>query len=256
MYYHRTGMPEESELVLCTVTKIHFTSVFATLDEYENKSGMIHISEISPGRIRTIRDYVKEGKKIICKVVRINRERGHIDLSLRRVNEGQRREKNELIKKELKAEKIMDFAAQELKLPPKKLYEDVFQKVQQLYPYLHQCFEEIVTKQFDIKQLKLDPKVEKILETLVLQRMKPPEVEIKGTLTLQTYAPDGVKVLAKTFKEISHENIEIKYLGAGKFSVLIKAKDYDFAEELFEKHIEKQVEAFKEGGGIAEFART
>ncbi|MBW3011421.1 S1 RNA-binding domain-containing protein [Candidatus Woesearchaeota archaeon] len=256
MYYNRKGLPEESELVLCTVTKIHFTSVFATLDEYNGKTGMIHISEISPGRIRTISDYVKEGKKIICKVIRVNQERGHIDLSLRRVNEGQRREKNELIKKELKAEKIVDFAAQELKLQPKKFYQEVFAKIEPMYPYMHQCFEEIVTKQFDIKKLKLDPKTEEVLHTLITQRMKPPEVEIKGVLTLESYEPDGVKKLVDVFKKMSHENIEIKYTGAGKYSVLIKAKDYDFAEEIFEKHIEKQVEAFKKEGGKAEFART
>lgn len=249
-------MPEESELVLCTVTKIHFTSVFATLDEYQGKTGMMHISEISPGRIRTIRDYVKEGKKIVCKVVRVDKERGHIDLSLRRVNEGQRREKNELIKKEQKAEKIIDFAAEELNMPAKKLYDDVFTKAEDSYSYLHQCFEDIVTGQFDISKLNLPKKVEGKLLELVKQRMKPPEVEIKGKMVMQTYAPDGIKLLESTFKKMKHENIDIKYLGAGNYSVFVKAKDYDFAEELFKNNIEAQIEAFKEKGGIAKIERV
>ena len=92
MLYKKQGFPEESELVMCTVSNIQYHSVFADLDEY-GRQGMIHISEISPGRIRNIRDYVKEGKKIVCKVLRVNSERGHIDLSLRRVNEAQRKNK-------------------------------------------------------------------------------------------------------------------------------------------------------------------
>ena len=58
MLYQKKGLPEESELVICTVTKIQYHSVFVKLDEF-NHSGMIHISEISPGRIRNIGDYVK-----------------------------------------------------------------------------------------------------------------------------------------------------------------------------------------------------
>ena len=62
MYYKRTGLPEESELLLCTVTNIQYSSVFVKIDDF-GISGMIHISEIAAGRIRNIRDYVKEGKR-------------------------------------------------------------------------------------------------------------------------------------------------------------------------------------------------
>jgi translation initiation factor 2 subunit 1 len=79
MLYKKTGLPEESELVLCTVTKVLPNSVFVTLDEY-GIDGLIHISEVSPGRIRNIRDFVKEGKKVVCKILRINVERGQVDV--------------------------------------------------------------------------------------------------------------------------------------------------------------------------------
>ncbi len=55
----KVGFPKESEIVICTVTNIQYNSVFVKLDEYKNLQGMIHISEISPGRIRNLRDFVK-----------------------------------------------------------------------------------------------------------------------------------------------------------------------------------------------------
>ena len=88
-------------------------------------TGIIHISEISPGRIRNIRDFVKEGKKIICKVLRIYRERGHLDLSLRRVTESQKRQKKTQIKQEMLAERIIEFAAKDLDMTLKDLYKVV-----------------------------------------------------------------------------------------------------------------------------------
>ena len=79
MLLMKQGLPEDGELVLCKVTNVQHHSVFVRMEEY-GKSGMIHISEIAPGRIRNIRDYVKEGKIVVCKVLRINEERGHVDL--------------------------------------------------------------------------------------------------------------------------------------------------------------------------------
>src|SRR3989304_247871 len=102
MFYQRQGLPEDGELVLCTVEKIYPSSIFVDIDEYK-KQGLIHISEIAAGRIRNIRDYAVEGKKIVCKVIRIDKEKGHIDLSLRRVNESQQRNKISSIKQEQRA---------------------------------------------------------------------------------------------------------------------------------------------------------
>ena len=109
MLLKKEGFPEEGELVMCTVTNVQYHSVFVRLEEY-GKSGMIHISEVSPGRIRNIRDFVKEGKKVICKVLRINLERGHIDLSLRRVSEAQKRNKANDLKKEHKGRRLYNLS--------------------------------------------------------------------------------------------------------------------------------------------------
>ena len=100
MYYKKQGLPEEDEIVMCTVKKILPHSVFVSLDEYNNLEGMIHISEISPGRIRNLRDFVTEEKKIVCKILKVNKEKKQIDLSLRRVNQSQRINKSKEYKQE------------------------------------------------------------------------------------------------------------------------------------------------------------
>src|SRR3989339_2016977 len=140
MLLKKEGFPEEDELVMCTVTKVQFHSVFVILDEYD-KAGLIHISEVSPGRIRNIRDFVVEGRKVVCKVLRVNEEKGHIDLSLRRVTETQRRKKVDEIKQEQKAEKILEFVAKDLNVDTKKLFDDlspnIFKKYASLYEFFH-----------------------------------------------------------------------------------------------------------------------
>ena len=72
---------EEGEIVLCTVDKIIGTTVFVKIEG--NGEGTITTSEIAPGRIRNLRDYVSPGRKIVCKVLRVDVNK--ISLSLRRV---------------------------------------------------------------------------------------------------------------------------------------------------------------------------
>ena len=141
MLFKKQGFPEEDELVLCTVTSVQYHSVFVDIYEY-GKSGLIHISEVSPGRIRNIRDFVKEGKKIVCKVLRINKEKGYIDLSLRRVNESEKRRKIDEIKREQNAEKIIEIAAGKIGIKTEQLYNEISEKITKNYTSLHEFFEQ------------------------------------------------------------------------------------------------------------------
>ena len=105
--------PQEAELVVCTVENVKDFVAFVSLDEYGGRQGLIPISEIATGWIKYIRDHIREGQKIVCKVLNVDRSRGHIDLSLKDVNEHQRREKIREWKNESKAQKWLGFAAEQ-----------------------------------------------------------------------------------------------------------------------------------------------
>ena len=225
---HKEGYPEENEIVICTVTSIQYHSVFVKLDEYKGKSGMIHISEISPGRIRNLRDYVKEGKVIVCKVLRINPQRGHIDLSLRRVNENQRRAKINSMKQEQIAEKIISYVAQTHKQPD--LQKQIITAVKDEYESIYTFFEDVVEGSASVHDLGLDETVAKDLEEVIHQRIKPPEVFIEGHFTVQSHEPNGLEVIKKAFSKVPDEN-GVKYLGGGKYYLEVRDSNYKDAEK-------------------------
>jgi len=257
MLLKKEGFPEEDELVMCTITKVQFHSVFAQLDEYD-KGGMIHISEVSPGRIRNIRDFVKEGKKVVCKVLRVNPEKGHIDLSLRRVAETQRRNKVDELKQEQKAEKILEFVAKDLNVPLKKLFEGISNNISKKYSSLNEFFQAVVADNSLIKDSGLDAKDAKKLEEAIKIRIKEAAVKIEGKLKLTSFAPDGVDIIREALKkaeEAAKGNIMIKYLGAGSYNIAISAKDYKEAEKLLKEATEKAIEYAKKNEGKGEFVR-
>jgi len=251
----KTGFPDESELVLCTVTSVQHHSVFVRIEEY-GINGMIHISEVAPGRIRNIRDYVVESKSIVCKVLRVDNVRGHIDLSLRRVSESQRRKKINELKKEKLAEKIVEVAARNINMDSKELYKVVSTPIFELFPNLFDCFTEIVKGDFLISELNLPKNASDELESVILDRLKPQIIISKGKLSLVSYAPNGVLVIKASLKKSIDLGAAVAYLGGGTYSLAVEDDTYKAAEASLEKASEAAINYIESQGGEGEFSKS
>ncbi len=256
MLLKKTGLPQEDELVLCTVTAVQYHSVFCSLDEY-GKTGMIHISEVAPGRIRNIRDFVKEGKKIVCKVLRVNPEKGHIDLSLRRVNENQKRQKLNQIKQEQLAEKIVEHAAKQHLKKPEEIYLALTKELVPKYGGLFPAFEEVAQDRLDLSTL-IDKKIAADITTAIKQRITPKEVTVDGDITLLSYAPNGIELVKETLQkaEKTPGKPVIRYKGAGTYHISITSNDYKEAEKKLKTAVDAVLEAAKAHKMTAEFVRA
>ena len=250
----KVGFPEEEDLVLCTVTNIHFHSVFAKLDEY-GKTGLIHISEISPGRIRNIRDFVVEGKKIVCKVLRVDKKSGHIDLSLRRVNENQRKKKVNELKEEQKGEIIIEQIAKANNLDKIKLYHEIKEKIQKKYDDLRSCFKDSVKKESLLEDLGIDKDISDQLMELIKVRFKEEDLIISGKLKVKSFEPNGLEIMKKALAEAEETGAKILYEGGGLYNIQVITKNYKDGEKILEKAIKKALKPVEKGLAEGKFTR-
>jgi translation initiation factor 2 subunit 1 len=240
MYYKKKGNPEEGEIVVCTVKTISYHSIFADLDEYENIDGMIHISEVAPGRIRNIRDYVKEKKKIVCQVLKSRS--GQLELSLRRVPMSLKNKKMDEYKQEIKSEKLLEYIGKQVKRDLKDMYDKVGFKLIEEYGLIGFAFNEIAINGFEaIQDLKIPAKEAKVLVEIVQDKITPPEVSIHATFSLQTLSEDGIEDIKKVLKKAEdygkkkEYKFTISYISAPKYRVDVFAMDYKTAEEELEE---------------------
>ena len=255
MLLKKSGFPVEDELVFCTVNSVQSHSVFVKLEEY-GIGGMIHISEVAPGRIRNIRDYVVENKPVVCKVIGVNKERGHVDLSLRRVTESQRRAKLNEIKQEQKAEKIVELVAKQLNMQPPQIYSQLSEKISDRFHSLFEAFIALAKGDILIADLKLPKEVSDGINEAVMQRIKPPVVELKGRLALASYDPDGISIVKEALKLAVQEGAAVSYLGSGAYLFRIVAENYKSGEQVMAKASSAAISFIEGKGGEGTFVKV
>ena len=213
---------QEDDLVLCTVTSIERTSVFVKIDD--ETSGTINFSEIAPGRIRNIREYVVPNKKIVCKVLRVSPN--NIDLSLRRVTSKEREEVMEQFKLEQTAKSALNSL---LKEDAKKVKEKILENFETLSDFLAKAREdETIISKYIPKEF--EEQIKKICQ----KRKK--EVEVKKIVKLKSVQPDGIKKIKALF-ENKNPIIEVTYLAAGKFQIKVKEEDYKKANAIINEFL-------------------
>ena len=115
---------QNQAILIATIETVMDYGAYANLDEFHRR-GFLHISEISSARIRNVRDFVRESQKMVLKVLRVDVEKGHIDLSLRRVTKRERIEKIKSWKKERKGDALLKAVADKLGLPLQQMYQTV-----------------------------------------------------------------------------------------------------------------------------------
>ncbi len=64
-----TGGPQEGELVVVTVKTVKQNGCYVDFDEFKDIEGFIFIGEIASGWVKNIRGFVREGQRLICKVM-------------------------------------------------------------------------------------------------------------------------------------------------------------------------------------------
>lgn len=255
MFYKKTGLPQEGDIVLCTVKKILSHSVFVDLDEYVNIEAMLHISEVSPGRIRNLRDFVIPGKKIVCKILKVQDEK-HIDISLRRVPMNVRIEKNNEYKQEQKAEKVLEHIGKELNLSLEEMYKKVGYKAIEEFGTITNFYQNIFTDNTILKRLNIDEKIAKLILASVKEKIKTPEVEVSATLVLQSYKENGITTIKNSLLSEIKDNVNITYLSAPRYKIDVKSIDYKTAENILKTVSDRIIENVKKNGCSGELVRN
>jgi len=260
MAEHKPEYPEVGDHVIATIETVTTYCAYTKLDEY-NKQGLLHVSEISSSWIRNIRDYVREGQKTVLKVLRVDPEKGHVDLSLRRVTKRARIEKLRSWKQDRKAEALLREIAEKLGMPNEGLYAKAVALIEEKYN-LYDAFEKAARDGPDfLTEMGVPENLAKVFAEVAAERIHVKTVKVNGTLEIRCMKPNGVKIVKGSFlnakKTEKPKDVEIRFyvVAAPKYSVEVSAENYKRAEDVFQKFAQTVVSNVVEAGGQGSFRR-
>jgi translation initiation factor 2 subunit 1 len=235
-------LPEPGEVVVCTVREITSHGIYVNLDQYDGTNGFLHVSEISTGWVRNIDRVAKVSQKLILKVIRINKARREIDLSLRQVTNEERRAKVIEWKREERALTIMDAVKKKLGVDDARLKE-MKQKLESGFGTLYEALEAAARKgDKALVSAGISEKEAKVLAEIAGEKIIPPRYEVGALVEVSSRSPEGIEQVKKTLLAAANApsaEVHITYAGAPRYRVRITADDYKQAEKALDTVIEK-----------------
>ncbi|HYB07596.1 MAG TPA: translation initiation factor IF-2 subunit alpha [Nitrososphaerales archaeon] len=235
-------LPEAGEVVVCTVREITSHGIYVNLDQYDGTNGFLHVSEISTGWVRNIDRVAKVSQKLILKVIRINRARREIDLSLRQVTNEERRAKVIEWKREERAVAIIDAAKKRLGIDDARERE-MREKLEEEFGNLYAALETAARKgERGLAQAGLLGEEAKVVAEIATEKIVPPRYEVGALVEVSSRSPEGIEQVKKTLlaaAEAPSAEVHITYAGAPRYRVRITADDYKQAEKAMDVVLEK-----------------
>ncbi|MBU6999917.1 MAG: translation initiation factor IF-2 subunit alpha [Theionarchaea archaeon] len=244
--------PEVGELVIGNVTDVFPYGAFVKLDEYD-KVGMIHIKEISSAWVKNIRNHVREGQKVVTKVLKVVPTKGHIDLSLRRTTAQQRKWKIQQYKREKKVEKLLEYYQKESGLNAEELETNILEPMRKEFESVLEGMEAIVR---DKTLLSIIPEAcrDSFFE-LLTANVEVPTVEITGYLDVTCPQRNGVEIIKEALMAAEDDGVTVQLVGTPRYMIKIEAEEYKVAEDILKNISESVTSSVEEHGGEVKFTR-
>ncbi|RLE89865.1 MAG: translation initiation factor IF-2 subunit alpha [Thermoprotei archaeon] len=263
MVLKRRYYPELYELVIGTVKKIYDHGAIVTLDEYRGIEAYCPLSELVRSWFRSAKDVVREGGKAVFKVIRVDTRRGHVDLSLRKVSDKEKKSKMFEWKRALHADKLLEIAAKKLRKSLEDAYREAGWKLEDHYGEIYSGFEEAARRGIEaLYRAGISEEWAKVLYELAKEHVAIREVKISGVIILRCLGREGIKSIKNILTGVKsvigpayRDRVKIYTIGAPRYRVDITAYEYKTAEKILKDILEYVTKKSRELGCEMAFER-
>jgi translation initiation factor 2 subunit 1 len=255
-----SGWPETGEPVVGRVDDIEDFGVFVDLLEYEDKRGLCHVSEVASGWIKNVRDHVNPDQRVVAKVLDVDRGSRQIDLSLKDVNDHQRKDKIQDWKNEQKADNWMEIAFGDL---PDEAFETVANTLLSEFGSLYDGFEAAAIHGREaLAEVELTNDQRAAIVETARDNVSVPYVTVTGYVDLECPGSAGVDVVREALQAAEGNggvpeevDLEVTYVGAPEYRIEVQAPDYKTAETQLEASADRAGDVVTDHDGTAVYHR-
>lgn len=208
------------DVVMVNVRAIAEMGAYVYLLEYNSIEGMILLSELSRRRIRSINKLIRVGKTEPVVVIRVDKEKGYIDLSKRRVSAEDVEKCTERFAKAKAVNSILRHVADILKFETNEQLEELYQKTawhfEEKYKSkaaAYDVFKQAVIDPSILDECGLEESTKEVLLNNIRRKLTSQAVKIRADIECACYEYEGIDAVKEALRaglELSTEELPIK----------------------------------------------
>jgi len=238
--------PEVDDLVVVEVKSIEEMGAYVALKEYNDIEGMILLSELSRRRIRSINKIIRVGRLEVVVVLRVDKEKGYIDLSKRRVSDEDIAKCQERYNKSKAVHSIMRHVAETVHLDLEELYGKIAWKLYRKLGHAYDAFKLSLADANILKDLNLEPNIQDAVIKHIKRRLTPQPVKVRADLEVTCFHYEGIDAikaaLAKGEQSAGDQSVKIKLVAPPLYVAVTTSSQKDLGIQ----QLLKAIDAIKE----------
>eukprot|EP01071_Lankesteria_metandrocarpae_P001675 Lankesteria_metandrocarpae@DN175_c0_g1_i1.p1 len=231
--FYESRFPEPDDLVMVKVTRIADMGAYCELLEYSGMEGMILMSELSKRRFRSINKLIKVGRKEVVMVLRVDKEKGYIDLSKRRVSHEDIATCEDKYSKSKKVHQTIRHIAQSQNVPMAVLNEKIVWPLYREYGHALDALKAAAVsgnKVFETADIPENVKDSLIKD--IQTRLSPTPLKLQARIHVACFGYDGIDavkaaLLTAQSPDSKATNLKVKLIAAPQYVVVTTCFDKD-----------------------------
>jgi translation initiation factor 2 subunit 1 len=252
--------PEVESLVMVNVRHIADMGAYVSLLEYNNIEGMILFTELSRRRIRSVHKLIRINRNEVVLVLRVDREKGYIDLSKRRVAPEDIIKCEDKYNKAKQVHAVLRYVAERRNLFLDELYEKIGWPLYKKYGHAYDAFKLALADDTDedpFADLDVPEDLKDEIKAYIRRRLAPQPVKIRSDVEVSCFSYEGIDAIREALFAgiaLSTEStqIKIKLIAPPIYVLSCMTLDKDTGIALLEKAITVIREKISEKGGKIE----
>ncbi|CRG93263.1 eukaryotic translation initiation factor 2 alpha subunit, putative [Plasmodium gallinaceum] len=229
--FYEKKFPEVDDLIMVKVNRIEDMGAYVSILEYNDMEGMILMSELSKRRFRSVNKLIRVGRHEVVLVLRVDSQKGYIDLSKRRVSPKDIIKCEEKFSKSKKVHQTVRHVAQKHGMTVEELNRRAIWPLYKKYDHALDALKEATMNPEGVfKGLDIDEEIKKSLLADIQLRLTPQALKLRGRIDVWCFSYEGidaVKEALKKGKEISNEevSINIKLIAPPQYVIVTSCHD-------------------------------
>lgn len=253
-------LPEVGDNVVGKVVRVDKFGAYISLEEYEGLEAFVHVSEITLKWVRNIRNYLREGQREVFKVIRVNPKGPQVDLSLRRVSQREKREKELEWNRKQKVKRIMTLFKERAKVGDDYVKSTLIEPLESKGVDIYDTLADLAEGSLPSETLNMEAETLSILKEIVTQEIKRKKVTIKGTLILQSREKNGAEVIRRAvalgLRNVpNNAKVSITVIGPPRYMIRVETDDVEKGDEVLRNVANSCINIVKEAGGKGELVK-